>query len=117
MPRALLFLAGCIGPRAALAYAAYAVRDPAWTRAMAAAALAVATGFFVIHANGWRTHGPETFGAPIWWDHLRPAHGALYLAFAALALGGSGLAWVPLAADVALGLAAFAAQNYVPLAV
>lgn len=110
LARPLLFLVGCVGVRAALAYAAYAAGRAgatAWLRAMAVAALAVAAGFFLIYANGWRTTGPETFGDRIWWNDLRPVHGALYLAFAVLALRGSEAAWIPLAVDVSIGLAAF----------
>lgn len=109
--RALLFLAGCLGARAALAYATYSARDPRWVRALAAAALAIAAGFFVIYANGWRATGPETFGDPIWWDALRPLHGTLYLASGLLALRGSRLAWAPLGVDVAVGFAAFLAHH------
>lgn len=104
--RAALFLIGCMGSRAALAYAAHAA--PEWAlRAMGVAGLLVAAAFFAIFAGGWRSTGPEVFGDRIWWDDLRPVHGGLYLAFAALALRGRRAAWVPLALDVAVGLAAF----------
>lgn len=109
--RAALFLVGCMGSRAALVYAAHAASRPgapAWVlRVMGAAGLAIAISFFAIFLGGLRSTGPEVFGDRIWWDDLRPVHGALYLAFATLALHGRRGAWVPLAVDVLVGLAAF----------
>lgn len=105
--RAALFLVGCLGSRAALAWAAHALAASPWLRALGLGGLAIAAGFFAIFAMGWRRTGPEVFGGRIWWDDLRPVHGALYLAFAALALLGRPGAWVPLGVDAAVGLAAF----------
>ena len=111
--RALLFLVGCVGARAALAWAAYRCRRRAAVmRWMAAAAFAVAAGFLLIFALGLRRTGPEVCGGRIWWDGLRPVHAALYVAFANLVVWGAAeRAWVALAADAALGLAAFAAHR------
>lgn len=111
--RALLFLVGCIGTRGVIAYAAAHAAGSAWAlRAMGVFGLAVAAGFFAIHAMGWRKTGPEVFGEKIWWNALRPVHGCLYLAFALMALSGHGdEAWIPLAVDTALGLTAFVAKH------
>ena len=38
----------------------------------------IALGFITIYVFGWRKTGLETMGAPIWWNDLRPLHGALY---------------------------------------
>ena len=78
-----------------------------WLPWMGAIALLPSAGFFLIYAMGWRRTGAEVGGGRIWWNDLRPVHGALYLAFAVLALRRSGLAYVPLAIDVLLGLSAY----------
>ena len=112
MKRVLLFLVGCMGARVALAYAAFRLRaSRAAMAAMAAAAAAVALGFLAIYALRLRRTGPEVFGGRIWWDALRPVHAALYLLFAVMALRAPRHAWAALAADAALGLAAFAAHR------
>lgn len=113
MLRTAAFLLGCMGVRAALAYAASRAGPPA-LRVMGLAALAVSLSFFVLYATGWRSTGPESSdpGGRIWWAALRPAHGTLYLAFALMALWGRKGAWVPLALDAALGFAAWTAHRF-----
>lgn len=103
--RRWLFLVGCMGARFGLAYSAYAY--PALLPSMAILAAGIATGFLYIWANGLRKTGPEVFGEQIWWNDLRPIHGALYALFAALALRKTRGSWRLLAADALLGLAAF----------
>jgi hypothetical protein len=78
-----------------------------WLPWMGTLALLPAAGFFSIYAMGWRQTGVEVGGGRIWWNDLRPVHGALYLAFAVLALRRSALAYVPLALDVVVGLIAY----------
>ena len=39
----------------------------------------IAIGFITIYLFNLRKTGLETGGKPIWWDHLRPIHGILYL--------------------------------------
>lgn len=110
--RVPLFLIGCMGSRLALAYAAYRCRASRVVMgALAAAAAVVALGLLTIYALRLRPTGPETFGACIWWDALRPVHAALLLLFAVLALRAPARAWAALAADAGLGLAAFAAHH------
>ena len=111
-PRVAMFLVGCVGARAGLAYAAWRLRaSRAAMAALAAFAAAVAVGFAAIYLAGWRRTGPEVFGGRIWWNALRPAHAALYAAFALMALRDPGVAWGALALDAALGLAAWAAHR------
>ena len=104
--RAALFLVGCIGTRIALALLARAA-SPDVLPYFGFAAAVIATGFFTIYAFGLRKTGPEVFGEAIWWNTLRPIHGALYAIFAALALQKNRSGWIVLAADAALGLGAF----------
>lgn len=110
--RTALFLIGCIGTRSLFAWMA-AVSSPAVQQWLAYAALVPAAGFLWIWATGARQTGPEVFGARIWWNALRPVHAALYLSFAAAVLGWQWPhAWVFLAADVVLGLAAFVWHHF-----
>lgn len=110
--RALLFLVGCIGTRAAAAYVAYA--HPRYLGVMAPIAAVIAIGFAVIYIGGLRTTGPEVFGERIWWNDLRPVHAALYALFAYYAARGSPHAWKLLAADAALGLGAWTVTRLRP---
>jgi hypothetical protein len=107
--RIALFLVGCIGVRTLIAYGAKIA--PAWLLPwLGYAALVPAAGFLWIWATGSRMTGPESSsaGGRIWWNDLRPVHAAMYLAFAAAAIGWhSPHAWKFLAADVVLGLAVF----------
>lgn len=107
--RILLMTAMCIGARVALTlYARSTSRHR--LRILGYAAVAVSIGFAIIYAGNLRKVGLETLGRPIWWDALRPVHSALWLAFALYAIRGrSGTAWKLLAADTALGTAAFVA--------
>ncbi len=101
----LLFLVGCIGTR--LAFALLARQRTDLLPYLAVLALLPAIGFFAIYLTRSRKTGGEVFGKPIWWDHLRPVHGALYLAFAAMAWRRDPNAWLILLADVTFGLTAF----------
>jgi hypothetical protein len=103
--RYALFLIGCIGTRAAAAWLAYSF--PQWLPYMGIVAALIAAGFFTIYLLDLRKTGAEVFGERIWWNHLRPVHGAIYAGFAVLAFKGSRNAWILLAADVLLGLAVF----------
>ncbi len=105
--RIALFLIGCMGVRILIAYGAKVA--PSWSLPwLGYLALVPAAGFLWIWATGARQTGAEVFGARIWWNALRPIHAAMYLAFAAAAIGWRWPhAWIFLAADVMLGLAAF----------
>lgn len=118
-----LFFLGCMPARFALAGLAYYAASSAaassardWLRVMGWLALIPACGFLVLFLAGARRSGPETFGAPIWWNTLRPVHAGLYFLFSYLALGGAGAgarryAWTALALDAAVGLVAGARRR------
>lgn len=107
--RIVLFLGGCMVARGLLVYLAATV-PAAWLRWLAVPAAAIALGFALIFAFGWRRTGLETGGAPIWWDALRPVHAAVYASVAYAAwTGWREAAWKLLAADWALGLVSFVA--------
>jgi hypothetical protein len=103
--RLLLFFFGCIGSRVALAYFAK-IASPVVLPYMGVVASIIAIGFTYIYVTGSRKTGAETFGQPIWWNSLRPIHAFLYAWFAYKAISGHNDAWVPLAIDVVVALAA-----------
>jgi hypothetical protein len=95
----------CVAVR--VVFVVLAARVPlAWLPLLGAFALLPGVGFLYIYFTG-RNRTGGVFGESAWWDSLRPVHGVLYLAFAALALLRVRTAWVILAADVAIGVAAY----------
>lgn len=104
--RLWLFLVGCIGTRSLLTYIAK-VASPEYLQWMGYLAVLPAIGFFWIWATGSRKTGPEVFGDKIWWNHLRPVHGTLYLLFAYFAIQKASFAWWFLFVDVVFGLTSF----------
>lgn len=106
--RMLLFLAGCIPTRILLAILTKTYYKTQMIDFIGYFTFLAGLGFFAIYFFGLRKTGLETGGAPIWWNHLRPLHGLLYLlASWFIFFGQKELAWIPLAIDVAVGLTAF----------
>ena len=66
--------------------------------------LVVGTGFMYYFLSGTRTTGPETFGKPIWWNHLRPIHSFNYLCYLVLSYIKPDVAYIPLLIDVMIGV-------------
>ena len=99
----------CIAFRIALLVLAYRLKgaSPAHREAAAAAAAAVGVGFLAVWGRRMRAFESTARGGRVWWDDLRPLHGALYLLFAVLAYRGVEHAWAVLALDVAIGIAAW----------
>jgi hypothetical protein len=104
--RFLLFLFGCIGTRSLLVYIAKNVSTQLLMY-MGYLALIPAIGFIYLFFSGSRQTGAEVFGDKIWWNNLRPIHGALYFLFAYNAIIGNTNAWVYLLIDVVIGLISF----------
>lgn len=104
--RWVLFLVGCIGIRLFFVYLARTLSLES-LRIMGYLAIIPAIGFMVIYLFGLRKTGAEVFGGQIWWNSLRPIHALLYAIFAWMAIQGDCCAWIPLLADVSLGLLAF----------
>jgi hypothetical protein len=104
--RFLLFLFGCIGIRSLFVYIAKNVNSQLLMY-MGYLALVPAFGFIYIFLTGTRQTGAEVFGEKIWWNNLRPIHGALYFLFAYNAILGNKNAWVYLLIDVVIGLISF----------
>jgi hypothetical protein len=107
----LLFLVGCIGTRALFAYGTY-IASPTILPYIGAVAATIAIGFIAIYLFNLRPTGLEVGGARIWWNHLRPVHAILYAITATLAIQRNPNAWIPLAADVVIGLSVFLHHHY-----
>ena len=112
-PSSLVFLGACIPTRAGVAIIAKGASEDNIKR-MGYIAIAIAIGFLVIYVGGFRQSGPETFGKPLWWNNLRPVHGALWLSFGLLALQNNRKAWILLLIDMIIGLVAHVNQHYIP---
>ena len=110
--RILLFLFGCIPTRLAIMYLAKIVSSK-YLPILGYIALIPAIGFAYLFWSGKRKTGAETFGAPIWWNNLRPIHSLLYFLFAFNAINKVKSAWVYLMYDVILGLSAFIIYHFV----
>ena len=110
--RFLMFLIGCIGLRLLFAIIAKYVNTN-YLKYLGYLALLPAIGFLYIFLTGARKTGPETFGAKIWWNNLRPLHSLLYFLFAYNAIIGNKQAWVYLMIDVLFGLISFLVHHYV----
>jgi hypothetical protein len=109
--RFLLFLFGCVGVRLLFVYLAR-VLSPENLRIMGYLALIPMIGFILIYWFDLRKTGAEVFGDKIWWNDLRPIHAAFYGIFAWMAIQGDRRAWIPLFADVTLGLIAFLHHHF-----
>ena len=107
--RTRAFLLACLPLRACLAYAAWRL-PPAGLRVYALLLLAVGAAFAYLYFAGARLAAPEG-GGITWWAPYRLMHAALYLTAAAYAAQGSSVAALPLAIDVALGLALWLAKR------
>lgn len=106
MSHAALFLLGCMGTRTAITAVA-AMSGPGTLRVLGWLALLPVAGWLWIMLVSGRDRGPEAPDGRIWWQVLRPLHATLWATFAALAISGCRRAWIVLAADTAIGLAAW----------
>lgn len=75
--RSLIFLFGCLGLRALLAYSVSALPNLKYIFAFITGIIGL--GFTTIYLGGLRKVGVETGGQVIWWNSIRPIHAILYL--------------------------------------
>ena len=108
MKQIIVFILGCLTVRTALAIVIRYLPQNILRYVAGPVLLLPAIGFAVIYVGGLRKTGAETMGKPLWWNHMRPIHAALYFMAAILAMGGSRRASLPLAADVVVGALASA---------
>jgi hypothetical protein len=111
--RLVLFLGGCMTSRFFVTWLASRATS-IHLQMMGAVAMFIAAGFTYIWLTNSRKTGAEVFGAPIWWNSLRPIHALLWGAFAVLALFEVRWAWMILLFDTLFGLGAFTVHRLRP---
>lgn len=105
--RIAIFLIFCIGSRLGIAYLAKKLKG-LWRNILSLIIAVMGAGFLIIYFGGLRKTGRETGGKLIWWNHLRPIHGLLYLtASALLYYGHSCWSSQVIVIDTMIGLSAF----------
>ena len=104
--RFLAFLLLCIPIRLVLVFLSKTINTK-YLPYLGYFAIFIAFGFAYQYLSGRRKSGPETFGAKIWWNHLRPLHSSLYFIFAYLAITKNKYSYVPLLVDVVVGFISF----------
>lgn len=111
-----LFLLGCIPTRIFLVYIAYflcfSFEKQQIKTLFSLFTLMIGLSFIVIYLNGWRKTGIETEGRIIWWNHIRPLHGFMFITFSLLNFLNFKYSWIFLALDVIIGLIAFFYNYY-----
>lgn len=107
----LLFLFGCLVVRISLVVLANKIQIE-YLPYLGYLALIPAIGFLYIYLTDSRKKGPETFGQPIWWNHLRPIHSILYFLFAYNAIMKNTNSYIYLLLDVVLGFIAFIHHHF-----
>ncbi len=110
--RFLLFLFGCIGTRLLFTFLAKTV-SLEYLKYLGYLALIPAFGFIIIYLFGFRKTGAEVIGSRIWWNELRPIHGALYGLFSYMAISQNKNAWIVLLIDTLFGLGSFLRHHYI----
>lgn len=98
----LWFLIGCIPARLLLAGLVYKYHSK-YSRIMALVLAAIGISFLYLYFANKRLDAPEANGHT-WWAKYRIYHGILYLAAAVLLLVKPNYAFIPLLADVTLGV-------------
>ena len=79
----LIFLVFCIGARFGLAYLAKNISN-SYLIVYSLIIGIIGVSFLFLSVTGLRKTGAETGGNAIWWGHLRPIHGILYVLAAGL---------------------------------
>jgi len=109
--RILLFIFGCLTARLLIVYVSKNINID-YLPYLGYIALIISSGFLYIYATDKRKTGAETFGAPIWWNNLRPIHGITYGLFAYNATNKNPDSWKILLFDVIFGATSFFIHHY-----
>jgi hypothetical protein len=104
--RLFLFLIGCIGARFSLTYL-IKTHNIKYRNMLIGLLCLIGIGFLYIYINDLRKTGIEVFGDKIWWNHLRPIHGILYLLTAIFLYNNNKDAYLIIFTDTLIGLIAF----------
>jgi hypothetical protein len=107
-----LFLTVCIGSRLAFSYIASFVKGK-YATVFSAILATMGMGFLVIYFGGLRKTGAEA-GGKIWWNHMRPFHGTMYLIAAkSLLLGYNAISSNAIFIDTMVGLIVFLHHHFI----
>lgn len=111
--RILLFLIACIGTRLSLSILAKRLleHESKYSFVLSLGYLFAGIGILSIYFFKLRDFGRETFGEPIWWNHLRPLHGLLWIAYSIAAYYKYNMSWVILLVDTLIGLLAWTSKR------
>lgn len=106
----VLFWTGCVPARLLMIYIAYCLESGCISSKFRKPFVLITTlfslSFFYWYLSGDRQTGFETFGKPIWWNRLRPIHGAIWGAYSILAFRGVKCAYLALVVDLLIGIIA-----------
>lgn len=103
--RILYFLGLCITSRTLITWLSY--KYPQMVKPYTWLGLLPVIGWLYIYFVSGRDTGPEVFGGKIWWNELRIPHAMLWSLFVLYSQKDKSYAWVPLALDTVMGLAAW----------
>jgi len=109
--RFVLFLLLCIPIRVYLAYFAKVLSKQS-VYYMGLLMTIPAVVMMYLYLTKQRQTGAETFGAPIWWNYLRPIHAILLLSFSFMALSKYSYSYIPLVVDVIVGFSFFMINHF-----
>ena len=120
--RFLYFLVGCIPSRLLLVWVGKHHSNTDTERTLLAVlTFSIGLSFLFLFLSGYRSTGPEVFGADIWWKSLRIVHAMMYLAYAFMIYYDTSIlwsegdrtnAWKLLLCDALFGLASFLVYHY-----
>jgi hypothetical protein len=100
--RFFIFIFGCIFIRICLVAIAYNINVDYLPYTGYIAAI-IGIGFLIIFLGGYRKTATEIYCDVVWWNHLRPLHGILYLLYSYLAINKNQNAYLVLLVDVIIG--------------
>lgn len=116
--RFIYFLLGCIPSRLLLVWLAKNNSNSDTERLLLASfTLIVGSAFLFLFVTGFRSTGPEVFGAEIWWKPIRIVHAFLYMTYAYSLLSDNSLvssnnSWIILLLDVVIAVISFLVYHY-----
>lgn len=108
----IVFILGCIICRAIIAYGMSYI-PTRFLPYMGTITMIPFIGFSYIYLNDLRKVGLETGGKEIWWNDMRPVHGAIYYMFSIMALKSNKHAYLALVLDVIVAIFVFIYHYYI----
>lgn len=112
MNKSLFFLFGCLVSRLLLSLIAKNV-DIQYLSYSGYITLIPSLGFFILYLFDLRKTGFEAQNNIVWWNKLRPLHGAMYLLYSIYAIKKEKFAWIVLFFDFLFGLGIWLYKNQI----